>query len=167
MIPYAKNMCCILFSSHDTNKSTSQIYMVTLGSLLIKMHINAEKVGHRFKDFASNLEGESRMFLGHHHSFQNQVHVQTIHIWDQSWSSGAFEEQVEVQIFLNLTWGYIHINPSLGDPWVAWWFGACLWPRAWSWSPGIESHIGLPGWSLLLPLPVSLPPSLSVSLMNK
>ena len=30
---------------------------------------------------------------------------------------------------------------------------------------GIESHIGLPAWSLLLPLPVSLP--LSVPLMNK
>ena len=29
----------------------------------------------------------------------------------------------------------------------------------------IESHVGLPAWSLLLPLPVSLP--LSVSLMNK
>ena len=31
--------------------------------------------------------------------------------------------------------------------------------------PGNESHIGLPAWSLLLLLPVSL--SLSVSLMNK
>ena len=31
-----------------------------------------------------------------------------------------------------------------------------LLPRAWSWSPGIESHIELPIWSLLLPLPVSL-----------
>ena len=30
---------------------------------------------------------------------------------------------------------------------------------------GIESHIGLLAWSLLLPLPVSLP--LSVPLMNK
>ena len=28
---------------------------------------------------------------------------------------------------------------------------------------GIESHIGLPPWSLLLPLPVSLPLSLPVS----
>ena len=33
--------------------------------------------------------------------------------------------------------------------------------------PGIESHIGLPEWSLLLPLPVSLPLSLSLSIMNK
>ena len=31
---------------------------------------------------------------------------------------------------------------------------------------GIESHIGLPAWSLLLPLPMSLPHSLSLSLMN-
>ena len=37
-----------------------------------------------------------------------------------------------------------------------------LQPRVGSWRPGIESHIGLPTWSLLLPLPVSLP--LSVSL---
>ena len=40
-----------------------------------------------------------------------------------------------------------------------------LGPGGWSWRPGIESHVGLPAWSLLLPLPVSLP--LSVSLMNK
>ena len=29
--------------------------------------------------------------------------------------------------------------------------------------PWIESHVGLPAWSLLLRLPVSLPPSLSLS----
>ena len=51
------------------------------------------------------------------------------------------------------------------DAWVAQWLTACLWPRAWSWGPRTESHIGLPAWSLLLPLPVSLPlpPSLCVS----
>ena len=54
---------------------------------------------------------------------------------------------------------------GIGDPWVAQWFGACLWPRAQSWSPGINSHIGLPAWSLLLPLPLSL--SLSLSTTNK
>ena len=32
---------------------------------------------------------------------------------------------------------------------------------------GIESHVRLLAWSLLLPLPVSLPLSLCVSLMNK
>ena len=53
---------------------------------------------------------------------------------------------------------------TVGDPWVAQRFSACLLPRAWSWSPGIQSHIGLPAWSLLLPLPVSLPVSLSLCL---
>ena len=54
-----------------------------------------------------------------------------------------------------------------GDPWVAQRFGACLQPRACSWSPEIESHVRLPAWSLFLPLPVSLPLSVSLSLMNK
>ena len=55
------------------------------------------------------------------------------------------------------------------DPWVAYRFGACLWSRAWSWSPGVESQIRLLAWSLLLPLPASLPLflSLCVSIMNK
>ena len=34
-------------------------------------------------------------------------------------------------------------------------------------APGVESCVGLPAWSLLLHLPVSLPLSFSVSLMNK
>ena len=49
------------------------------------------------------------------------------------------------------------------DPWVAQRFSAYVQPRAWSWRPRIESHIGLPAWSLLLPLPVSLPLSVCVS----
>ena len=49
--------------------------------------------------------------------------------------------------------------------WGAQGLSICLWLRAWSQGPGIESHIGLPTGGLLLPLPVSLP--LSVSLMNK
>ena len=53
-------------------------------------------------------------------------------------------------------------DKTFGDPWVAQWFNACLWPGALSWSPGIESRIGLPAWSLLLPLPVSAP----LSIMN-
>ena len=56
---------------------------------------------------------------------------------------------------------------STGDPWVAQRFGACHWPRARSWSPGTQSHVRLLAWSLLLPLPMSLCLSLSVSLMNK
>ena len=46
-------------------------------------------------------------------------------------------------------------NTTLGDPWVAQWFGPCLWPREWSWGPGIKSHIRLPAWSLLLSACVS------------
>ena len=38
-----------------------------------------------------------------------------------------------------------------------------LWLRTWSWRPGTESCVGLPAWSLLLPLPVSLPLSLCLS----
>ena len=30
------------------------------------------------------------------------------------------------------------------DPWVVQRFSACLWPRARSWRPGIESHVALP-----------------------
>ena len=56
---------------------------------------------------------------------------------------------------------------KLGIPRGAQRFSTCLWPRARSWSLGIESCVGLPAWSLLLPLPVSLPLSLSVSIMNK
>ena len=55
------------------------------------------------------------------------------------------------------------------DPWVAQRFGACLWPRARSWRPGIESHIGLPVhgacFSLCLCLCLSL--SLCVTIINK
>ena len=54
-----------------------------------------------------------------------------------------------------------------GDPWVAQQFSACLSPRTYSWSSGIESRIRLPEWSLLLPLPVSLPLSLSLSVSHK
>ena len=46
------------------------------------------------------------------------------------------------------------------DPWVA--QQLTFGPGWWSWLPGIKSHIRLPTWSLLLPLPMSL--SLSVSL---
>ena len=42
------------------------------------------------------------------------------------------------------------------------WFSGCD-PQ----SPGMESHIGLPAGRLLLPLPVSLPLSLCVTIINK
>ena len=56
-------------------------------------------------------------------------------------------------------------NRVLQDTWVAQWLSICLWLRFWSRGPGIEYRIRLPAWSLLLPLPVSLP--LSMSLMNE
>ena len=51
------------------------------------------------------------------------------------------------------------------DPWIAQRFSACLWPRARSWRPGIESHVGLLVWNLLLPPPVSL--TLTLYVYNK
>ena len=51
------------------------------------------------------------------------------------------------------------------DTWVVQWLSVCLQLKAWPRGPEIKSHTGLPAWSLLLPLPVSLP--LSVPLMNK
>ena len=38
---------------------------------------------------------------------------------------------------------FIQYKNKWWDPWVAQRFGACLWPRARSWRPGIESHVGL------------------------
>ena len=49
------------------------------------------------------------------------------------------------------------------DARVAQWLRASLWLRVWSWSPRIKSHIRVPAWSLLLPLPVSLPLSLNLN----
>ena len=53
------------------------------------------------------------------------------------------------------------------DPWVAQQFGACLWPRARSWRPGIESYIGLPVHGACFSLCLCLCLSLSLSLVNK
>ena len=60
------------------------------------------------------------------------------------------------------------------DPWIAQRFSACLWPRARSWRPGIESHVGSqcmepasPSAYVSASLSLSLCLSLSVSLMNK
>ena len=66
-------------------------------------------------------------------------------------------------------WGklIVYLNKKIGDPWVAQGLSVCLWSRAWLQGPGFESQIGLPAWSLLLSHLVSLPLSLSVSLMNK
>ena len=47
------------------------------------------------------------------------------------------------------------------------WLSGLVPPSAQGGRPRIESHVRLPAWSLLLPLPVSLFLSLCVSLMNK
>ena len=64
-------------------------------------------------------------------------------------------------------WG--SLGGTVGDPWVAQRFGACLWPRARSWRPGIESHIRLPvhGACFSLRLCLCLSLSLSVTIINK
>ena len=53
------------------------------------------------------------------------------------------------------------------DAWMAQRLRVCLWLRVWSRSPGIESHIGLLAWTLLLLLPMSLPLSLCLSWIHK
>ena len=60
-----------------------------------------------------------------------------------------------------------HWHKNVQDPWVAQRFGTCLWPRARSWRPGIESHIGLPVHGACFSLCLCLCLSLSVSIINK
>ena len=73
-------------------------------------------------------------------------------------------------VFLSLWWWsysglikWVKIFLTGSPEWLSG-FSTCLQPGAWSWSPEIKSHIGLPAWSLLLPLPVSLPFSLFLCL---
>ena len=95
------------------------------------------------------------------------------------WSSGSLKLSVQgcacLQENGEKTYPQHRITPNfhahkihwfLGDTWVAQQFNACLGPRVWSWNPGIESRIWLPAWSLLLPLPISLPLSLCLSWIN-
>ena len=67
-------------------------------------------------------------------------------IWQKPWEQWSLKKQV------------------IGDPWVAQRFGACLWPRARSWRPRIESHIGLPVHGACFSLCLCLCLSLSLSL---
>ena len=53
-------------------------------------------------------------------------------------------------------WEWIKRQNCGRDAWVAQWLSICVRLRAWSWSPKIESWIGFPVSSLLLPLLVSL-----------
>ena len=73
-------------------------------------------------------------------------------------------------MFSKILFFYFHfLKVSCRDPWVAQRFSAYLWPRARSWRPGIESHIGLlvhgACFSFCLCLCLSL--SLSVTIINK
>ena len=61
----------------------------------------------------------------------------------------------------------ISIKSRLRDAWVAEQLSICLWLRLWSQGPRIKFCIGLPAWSLLLPLHVSLPLFLCLSWINK
>ena len=74
----------------------------------------------------------------------------------------CFFQQEELK--MNVTWFLPPRSLPLGDPWVAQQFSARLWPGVRSWSPRIESHVGLAAWSLLLPLPGCLPLSVCLSL---
>ena len=73
---------------------------------------------------------------------------------------------IDIEKYTKLNGIHIPYKSKVRDTWVAQQLSICLWLRAWSWSPGIEFHIGLPEWSLLLPLPVCVSLSLSVSFMN-
>ena len=61
----------------------------------------------------------------------------------------------------------IRVTLSHGDPWVAQRFGACLWSRAGSWRPWIESHVGLPVHGACFSLCLCLCLSLSVTIIKK
>ena len=67
-------------------------------------------------------------------------------------------------MILGILWDS-HLNIRiLGAAPVAQRFGAAFIPGCDPGDPGVESHVGLLAWSLLLPLPVSLPCSLSLYL---
>ena len=54
---------------------------------------------------------------------------------------------VHMHVHMRVNRGVAQLGKNLtleGDPWVAQWFSTCLWPRVRSWSPRIESHVGLP-----------------------
>ena len=67
-----------------------------------------------------------------------------------------------------MVWCVCFLKSWFRDTCVAQWLSVCLWLRAWTRIPGVESRMGLLAWSLLLlPLPMFLPLSFCVSLMNK
>ena len=79
------------------------------------------------------------------------------------WSELVHELLRELgQVFISLRPSFSASKIGDWDPWMAQRFGSCLWPRARSWGPWIESHVALLARSLLLPPPMSLPLSFSV-----
>ncbi|CAD7684560.1 unnamed protein product [Nyctereutes procyonoides] len=71
---------------------------------------------------------------------------------------------LSLRIYVFLT--SFHTTVLIGDPWVAQRFGACLWHRARSWRPGIESHVGLPMHGACFSLCLCLCLSVSVTIIN-
>ena len=65
--------------------------------------------------------------------------------------------QLEIELKVSVSWAAQ----------MAHWFSAAFSPGHDPGNLGSESHVGLPVWSLLLLLPVSLPLSLSLSLINE
>ena len=93
-------------------------------------------------------------------------------VWQAAWNCSAVHQlyaraTTTTKIFRVPVREIRIINHVGWDAWVAQRSSICLQPRAWSWRPGIKSHIGFPVWSLLLPLPVSLLLSLCLSWINK
>ena len=89
------------------------------------------------------------------------------YIWNAGFSFNSLQHASlwEATESVVLTW-VLSFQLAQGDPWVAQRFGACLWPRAWSWRPGIESHIGLPVHGACFSLCLCLCLSLSVTIIN-
>ena len=80
------------------------------------------------------------------------------------WCWASLEQGIYI-LCVSLYWSVYNCLRIKRDwnAWVAQWLSIYLQVRSWPRSPGIESHIGLPVRSLLLPLPMSLPLSLCVS----
>ena len=76
----------------------------------------------------------------------------------------SLTKDIEIPSFMEIQWKLTELKKKSWGAWVAQWLSVCLQLRAGS-RVWIETPIGLPSGSLLLPLPVSLP--LSGSLMNK
>ena len=98
--------------------------------------------------------------------FITSIHISIIQLQPRKLKNiGEHDYLVNTKsVYHRIKTSFIGLKRMRGDPWVAQRFGACLWPRARSWSLGIKSRVGLLAWNLLLPLPVSLPFSLSLCL---